>query len=420
MNYSVNTTMKKIIRPIFVLLAVSFFVSCTKKTDSSTKIAGGKHLTLESSDTVKGVFPIITDSTGLCSATAVSHNTAITAAHCSNTNNSTIVNNREKITATQVIMHPQYAPQSSDYSSDVALLIFPDNSFSEYFSIKASQAQIGDDIVLVGYSPAANDDPTKGDKRWGRNTISSLEFNTDALVSIASIDHNSVGVTGGDSGGPLFVNCEIAGVASRSSSPDFATPGQEGLHTDILSQQNASWLRDLVATTSAKICGLDGDTSGCDSVNTENANKDDRSGDHFPCSVSGSSNQGSNDSNSSDNSNNDNQMQNSTGDLPTAGEIKVAARLLNNQVTIAISTDISENAASATICMGTLESCTSDLENGVANNSFVPLSLLKNTSSKRIFSGSVTVNSATKTQMTILVSDSNNSLINHRYIQIGR
>ncbi len=408
MNYSVNIKIKKIIQPAFLLFTTLFFVSCASKTESLTKIVGGKHLTLESSDTVKGVFPILTDNSGLCSATAVSHNTALTAAHCSNSNNSNIVNSRDNVTATQVIMHPQYSPNTNDYTSDYAVLIFPDNTFSEYFSIKASQAKVGDAVVLVGYSPAANNDPSKGNKRWGRNVIDGIERGTSAFESTSNIEHNSVGVTGGDSGGPLFVNCEIVGVTSRSTSTQVAQQGQVALHTDILVPQNASWLRDVISSSNAKVCGFDGDTSGCEMINSHNQYKDDRSGDHFPCSVDSSSNEGS--STEGD----------STG-LATAGEIKVAAQLVNNtQVNIAISTDIGENAASATLCLGTLESCTSDLQNRERTNQLVGLALLKNTNQKRIFSGTVTINTGGKTPITIFISDSNNALINHRYIQIGK
>ena len=221
-----------------MFIALSFIlvlVSCNRlATTSSTKIAGGKHITSESSETIKGVFPTLTDNSGLCTATAVSHNTAITASHCFD-EGSTVVNTRDQVTATKAILHPQYkASGVENFTYDVALLIFPDNTFSEYFSLKPSQAQVGDDIFLVGYSPAANDDPSKGNKRWGRNTITHIEGRSEALISISQVNHNSVGLTGGDSGGPLFVDCEIAGVASRSSSPDFAPQAQEGLHTDTL------------------------------------------------------------------------------------------------------------------------------------------------------------------------------------------
>lgn len=204
----------------------------------------------------------------MCTATAVSHNTLLYAAHCSDAQTGRNGRINQKICvrknlanedssaigacADAVYIHPNYRG-GSDFSADVAVAVFPDNTFKNYFPVQANAPKIGSKVFMVGFSSENLDESGKGSKRWGYNQIRSIDSDSAFITSYRNtID--GVAVSPGDSGGPLFSDCKVVGVASR-----MGTGGTKySLHTNITIQTNVAWMQTLQREEGAKFCGLSG------------------------------------------------------------------------------------------------------------------------------------------------------------------
>ena len=140
--------------------------------------------------------------------------------------------------------------------------------------------QVGDEILLVGYSEAKLTDKSKGSKRFGWNKVASLL--SSARSDVYSFYGNSfekVAVSPGDSGGPIMKNCQVSGVASRMTEET----NKQSIHTNLTHQQNAAFLK--AAGGGAYFCGLSGnDPSLCPTTNmyTPKANVT-KASKEFPC-----------------------------------------------------------------------------------------------------------------------------------------
>lgn len=139
-----------------------------------------------------------------------------------------------------------------------------------------------DEVVLVGYSEAKLKDLSKGSKRFGYSRIE--KFLTDEQNDIFSIpvkDFESVGVSPGDSGGPLLKGCVVAGVASRMvSMPIDGT--KRNIHTNLTYDKTIEFLKSVQG---AYFCGLTGvDETHCPKSARYIMRGDAKAGDtEFPC-----------------------------------------------------------------------------------------------------------------------------------------
>ena len=210
-----------------------------------------------------------------CSATFVGHNTMLTAGHCLEKSNPASVrylgNTELKITdlrerynkgvaALKVIHHGDaYLSSTMDFnneairSKDFAIVIFPDNTAPAVFPVATQKPAVGSTIRIVSYGNTVFGNTTSEDKyQWtGTNTLESLATRgTSMLAMSAAPNTTSTGdvlATFGDSGGGMYFNDEIIGVASVVGS--LSSTLAFNLYTDISTSVN----RDLI--TNAKTQG---------------------------------------------------------------------------------------------------------------------------------------------------------------------
>lgn len=269
--------------------------------NGNLKIDSGTSITAQSKNRAPAVHWL-----GNCTGTAVSHNTLLYAGHCTgggipqgttgliqgkvciNKNLANPDNPSVGACSTSLFVHPGYA--SEDFRFDVAIGVFPDNTFKNYFPVQTQMPARGDKVILVGYSSQNLPDSSNGSKRWGFNTFSRADSDQ-ALISEYGGSAARVAVSPGDSGGPLFYDCKVVGVASR-----MATSGSKiSLHTNMTLSDTQSWMRELVKSGGANICGLPGtDQAHCQAAALGGWDKDLRDKNQtqdFPCAPSSQSGQ---------------------------------------------------------------------------------------------------------------------------------
>ncbi len=273
------------------LIATSFLVALTscgkEEQNSDVKIDSGRFITSTSENKVSGVVSI-----GGCTATTVSDNTVITAGHCVSEGGQVCV--AASASSPRVCSNKVYTPtewKRQAWESDIAVAIFPDGTFKYFFEVAKEDVQKGQSIVMVGFSKysISAQDQGKGSKRWGRNIVGSFQPGNVIITTYGS-SADKVAVNPGDSGGPMFHECKLVGVTSRTSGyGTFA--GKSSLHTNVQYQRNMDFLIAM-KDKGASYCGLPGTSpercplSGrAEKIVTSN-------NEEFPCSESTKSNPG--------------------------------------------------------------------------------------------------------------------------------
>jgi len=200
----------------------------------------------------------------------------ITAAHCFDINDTTpnpnpnpteytvffdLREGRVPVAVSRIFIHPNWTADDAS-NNDIAVLELASSApeTAERYDVYVGTDEVGQVIQRVGYGTkgtgnggeVADDNPTK---RTGQNRYDALgeifnnagQFNTPVLpgtqlaydfdsgnanndafgrefgINDLGLGANEVGASGGDSGGPSFINGQIAGVASYGVSP--TTPG---------------------------------------------------------------------------------------------------------------------------------------------------------------------------------------------------
>jgi hypothetical protein len=113
---------------------------------------------------------------------------------------------------------------------------------------------VGDSVVLIGYSEEKLSDKSKGTKRFGYNKVSRLlaSDRNDIFTNYGG-NFQNVAVSPGDSGGPIFKNCQITGVASRMTDDSSE---KQSIHTNLTHPNNVAVLKSI---KNAYFCGISGD-----------------------------------------------------------------------------------------------------------------------------------------------------------------
>ncbi len=235
---------------------------------------------------------LIASASSLCSATIVSKNTALTAGHCVQEKVCIRSSPYQNLCPVNTYLHDKYVHDVDNPSStyDIAVLEFSGTPFKSYFEVSTSRPVENTEVSLVGYAPEKvtfeNVDPKKRDpnakaaKRWGWNQIRSTESNV--ILTVAGDDFFSVGVSPGDSGGPMFSSCKLIGVASLLGVKRFSA--KVGVHAMLSYSEITSFLKGVESKSSAVFCGLStnpGDKCDQSIAYTEVVNSADET--TFPC-----------------------------------------------------------------------------------------------------------------------------------------
>jgi V8-like Glu-specific endopeptidase len=255
-----------------LILSMMFFAvvatqSCKQtRVDSRVKIDSGESLGGDAPNKADGVFYTITNGSA-CSGSAVSTNTAVTAAHCVYSPGEFIGPNGEisgknfciqnavykKVCSSKIFVNPDVR-RAPDFSGgfDTAYVVFPEGTFKSFFRVNTTKLNVGDEVVLVGYSEYNLPDSSKGSKRFGYNNISSLlESHQADIFSTYNGGFEGVGVSPGDSGGPMLKACAVTGVASRMTGG-----AKQNIHTNLTHPKTVEFLKK---SAEGYFCGLSGD-----------------------------------------------------------------------------------------------------------------------------------------------------------------
>jgi V8-like Glu-specific endopeptidase len=227
-------------------------VQACNPVGSKVNIDSGIYLDQTSENSAVGVVPL-----GNCSATIVSTNTLVTAAHCVSAETSDpttgktqakvclVVQRYSGLCSSAVYVPTKYMQAGvKNFGYDVAVAVFDGNPFKFFHKVQTQTISQQTnpstlDITLVGYSSVAPTESGRGSKRWGRNTLNELNsFELDSFVTYYGGGSNNVAVSPGDSGGPIFNKCQLIGVASRRGS-------NYSLHTNITAAPNQDFMKSV-------------------------------------------------------------------------------------------------------------------------------------------------------------------------------
>ncbi len=311
--------MKKSIIYLFMMIVLCFELSSCTKNISGTKVIGGKEVNEE-----ELFFPAVAitiayeNSIGLCTASVVSHNTLLTAAHCFASNkdkNGNII----KPTMIEVIyqlknengdiqgykkqfhsyaFHNNFLGQNNTdfYTYDIAVIRFADNTFKDIkpFTILPKTVPVGTQVILVGYGcltkvtvdgngvysiqcDEAKQSLSK-DKRAGVNRVVTTNYCNEGMIqleqrmirddaSLSSFDGLDAVATGGDSGGPILYRGEngqmyVAGIVSWSpkgfgqKGGYMSTTGRPDCFTNPVLNSNLNFLKERVMDMGINVPGI--------------------------------------------------------------------------------------------------------------------------------------------------------------------
>jgi secreted trypsin-like serine protease len=248
---------------------------------ASLRIADGIEVSNTDFPAVVKIFsadPVDQAAVGTCTATWVSSETLLTAAHCISSESGTEIQRvwvKHPATGSDVVadpanirIHPRYGEISLAGTFDIAIIRFSESVSSHALSMVDLQAKAGDQVQLVGFGITRVGGYDAGVKRFGINTIESLDGKKDSrgvgrpqdLIFIRGVLNQAVASEAGlinsggavnlqgDSGGPLLHQGRLLGVASTAELDDPTQLGGSYVSTFV----HRDWLRQ----SGYPICGL--------------------------------------------------------------------------------------------------------------------------------------------------------------------
>lgn len=301
---------------VSLLMFLAGLMACKSENPpkSRVKLDSGEYITKDSVNSADGTFFTFTripgsSSGGACTGTAVSTTTVITAGHCvldvdeSGSGGTTDIYDKDtgaisgkefcvtnklykNVCSKKIFVNPGYPSAShSPGTADSGFVVFPEGTFKNYHLIATVDLRVGDKVLLVGYSDQdlpQDQQKNGGVKRFGFNTVASFEPEAqDDIITKYTKTFQGVGLSPGDSGGPMMKDCKVVGVASRSAlnqTPKF------GIHTNMTYNTQLDFLRRASAA-GAYFCGVSGtDPKYCPAefLNTTNPKAAEK---EFPCAI---------------------------------------------------------------------------------------------------------------------------------------
>lgn len=255
-----------------IALSCSMLTACGQKpTDravSSIKVTNGSEI---SNDDFPGVVLLYDAKVGsICTGSFVTETIVLTAAHC--TMGGEIDRNGEVdhelqlveiedndkskarvvATSTRVVRNPMWDFAGRNVNRyDLGLVFFEPGVAKDVLPIAAEPAEVGDEFVIVGYglnTSDMKDSSSAGIKRMGRNRVSVVQsgfIQFDGKNKTTSADGTDVAAGSGDSGGPLFIDDQIAGVTSGGGWGGFGRT--RSLYIDLHSSTSRDFLESFIS-----------------------------------------------------------------------------------------------------------------------------------------------------------------------------
>lgn len=253
------------------------------RVDGRVSVTDGKIISESDHPAVVQIAAKIDSSSSAnCTATWVSHNTIITAAHCIFERGSKLTDVRVRVgegkdaKAVQILAHPKYVDAQSvpidNY--DVAVLIFPDQSSKHFIPVAPAQPKAGDEITIIGYGKYDHlDGKSSGKKRIGTNKLTDIDrqgrLNFEGKLRPTTGTEDGTGSESvnsqGDSGGPMLIASRIIGVSSTVDARPTAAGKLRGHYENLRHPPIEQFLHEAT-TKGAVIRGLKAD----DQITTPN------------------------------------------------------------------------------------------------------------------------------------------------------
>lgn len=252
-------------------LLAAFTFGCGKSQDqissSQLKVTNGTEIDNEE---FPAVVLLYDDKIGsICTGTFVTETIVLTAAHCSmggEVGQDGVVDHQLKIieiedpeeksaklvaTSTKVVRNPLWDAAGRNVNRyDLGLVFFEPGVAKAVRRLASNQAQVGDEFTIVGYglnTSNPNDSSSAGIKRKGINQISEVSGGFLQFIGKSQTtngDGSDVAAGSGDSGGPLFVDGQVAGVTSGGGWGGFGRT--RSLYIDIHSETSKEFLLDYL------------------------------------------------------------------------------------------------------------------------------------------------------------------------------
>lgn len=226
------------VKTLSVALGLGLALSnCGTEATTDIKVANG---TVIPETSFPSVVLLYDQKGSICTGTFVTEEIVLTAAHCTMSGDVDAEGNvdltlgiievedmsagKAKLVAksTKIVRNTAWDKAGRAVNRyDLGLVYFPAGTAKALSKISSSPARRGDDFTIVGYglnqTNDLSDGSSAGTKRAGDNTVSSVSggfIQFYGATKTSTGDGSNASSSSGDSGGPLFIDGDIAGVTS--------------------------------------------------------------------------------------------------------------------------------------------------------------------------------------------------------------
>lgn len=235
---------------------------------SSQKITNGREI---ANDEYPSVVMLYDAKIGaICTGTFIADDTVISAAHCTmsgkidaagnvtgaklaivNVKNLALGQVELVAETVKMVRNPLWEKNGKNVNKwDLSILTFPKGTAKAVSDLATAKPKNNDAFTIVGYglnqSKNLFDGSTAGIKRIGSNNVQSVSdgfimFKGQSATTTA--DGTKSSASGGDSGGPLFINGKLAGITSGGGADWFGLGSSStSLYVDLSSPESQAFL----------------------------------------------------------------------------------------------------------------------------------------------------------------------------------